>query len=354
MENLFSNTNPIHLEPGSLASANFSGWVWECDEQGCFTYCSPEVEFALGLSSKTFLAQNLLTYRLSATSGARLAEIFLSCDYPQCAAVEYQHQNGVYIPSYLYLLGFGNNENGQKTLRGFTQLQATQDDQALDPAVKQASKISPEIPGGMSSKAVQDVREPTRDAYQLCKIASRLILEMLKHLKEKEPVIQEARHSRILISSMPILPGDAFTEPILFHSFSENEAAYEPIDGTTSCEQRLEWGDKLALTPEEKDFIFDNLYLEKKLTGKLRLPFTAKTIIKVDKAWIGVRIVAGEKKLATIVVSYAHPQSSIDAFPLEAFIADPLILMPTLRRAIENPNRTKELARRGEDYLIPR
>ncbi|MGE5224889.1 MAG: PAS domain-containing protein, partial [Omnitrophica WOR_2 bacterium] len=40
------------------------GWTWECDSNGCFISCSPEVEAILGISPQEFYGQSLVRYAL--------------------------------------------------------------------------------------------------------------------------------------------------------------------------------------------------------------------------------------------------------------------------------------------------
>jgi signal transduction histidine kinase/DNA-binding response OmpR family regulator len=52
-----------------------SGWVWECDLDGNFTWCSPEVENFLGIPSHELLGKNITEVGLSAESSSKLAEL---------------------------------------------------------------------------------------------------------------------------------------------------------------------------------------------------------------------------------------------------------------------------------------
>jgi signal transduction histidine kinase/CheY-like chemotaxis protein len=52
-----------------------SGWVWECDLDGTFTWCSPEVENFLGIPSHELLGRNITEVGLSAESSSKLAEL---------------------------------------------------------------------------------------------------------------------------------------------------------------------------------------------------------------------------------------------------------------------------------------
>ncbi len=83
LENLFSNSNAAEIKPEASSGAAFPGWVWECDLQGKITYCSPEVEQALGVQASEFISQNLLNYRLSPESVEGMAELLRDIEQPK-------------------------------------------------------------------------------------------------------------------------------------------------------------------------------------------------------------------------------------------------------------------------------
>jgi PAS domain S-box-containing protein len=52
-----------------------SGWVWECDLDGNYTWCSPEVENFLGYPAGELIGKNITEIGMSPESGSKLAEM---------------------------------------------------------------------------------------------------------------------------------------------------------------------------------------------------------------------------------------------------------------------------------------
>jgi signal transduction histidine kinase/DNA-binding response OmpR family regulator len=54
-----------------------TGWTWECDVDGIYSMCSPEVEQCLGTDSAQFINKCLYDYGVHPESGDRLRELFV-------------------------------------------------------------------------------------------------------------------------------------------------------------------------------------------------------------------------------------------------------------------------------------
>jgi signal transduction histidine kinase/DNA-binding response OmpR family regulator len=75
-----------------------TGWTWECDSHGAFTFCSPEVEDCLGIRSEDFLHQSLYTFQISPQSIRDLARLISQNVFPCEIEVQYYTATGNWAP----------------------------------------------------------------------------------------------------------------------------------------------------------------------------------------------------------------------------------------------------------------
>lgn len=351
LENLFSNDSLSDYQLAPPENSTYSGWVWECDQDGIFTYCSPEVEQALGVQASEFISQSLLDFRLSPDTLDSVNQIFHDFDETNWTSIKYKHQSGIYLPIHLYILGKWPNKEGQTIIRGFCQLQRSE-----EPAKADLDTISCNEPFDKYNLPMQaDVSEEVDQAEELrkLKIASQLIIEMLKHLRYTHDEIRSAEDCRILTT----------IEDHVVEDTSEGKEKTEYLFGkrvisfpkTTVAQliHRLEWGKKLDLTEAEKEFTVNNLYQPTSLIEKIRRHLGKRTILKADKSWFCVIIQTEMDKPAKIFLQVNIKSDNMNVLTLNEFISDPLVLMPGLRDALEHPYQTKEELVRGVDYLIP-
>ena len=59
LDSIFSDLDDSTHLPGMSIFNQQSGWIWEIDDQGLFTNCSPDVEALLGYEASTILGQSI-------------------------------------------------------------------------------------------------------------------------------------------------------------------------------------------------------------------------------------------------------------------------------------------------------
>ncbi len=87
---------PAQVETEARSQA--TGWTWECDSHGAFTFCSPEVEDCLGIRSEDFLHQSLYTFQISPQSIQDLDRLAGQNVFPCEIEVQYYTSQGNWIP----------------------------------------------------------------------------------------------------------------------------------------------------------------------------------------------------------------------------------------------------------------
>ncbi len=352
LEKLFSKSSSAENETERTHAGSTSpGWVWDCDERGTITYCSPEVELVLGIPANDFVNQNLLDFRLAPSSINHVIQFFQDFQEPKNILVSYRHQSGVYMPVNLYMLGKWIADNGNMLVRGFAQLQVENEairdfETALQSAV--TSGITPEG----ESRTAEELANQAEENLRKIKIASQLIIEMLKHLKETDVGIRQAKVSQIVTKTEKKMMEDTSSEtPEIQYLFGKRVVNYPSIP-VLMLEHRLEWGNKLDLTAEEKEFVTNHRYQDGGFLGKIRQNFAPKAIQKAEKSWFSVIIRAEGDQPAKILIQNDEPAETKDILCLSDFLSDPLTLLPFVRQSIVHPLYTNEMLLRGKDYLI--
>jgi hypothetical protein len=353
LENLFTTDKLTEQDPSSVDVSASSGWMWECDQQGNITYCSPEVELALGIPANDFISQNLLSYRLSFSSCQGLTNLFKDAEQSKEILVFYKHLSGVSIPVMFYTLGNWKNDDGDEIVRGFCQL--------LQSGEKEGSLVSiPEIlnqeKGGELKAKVEPISLPNQDSgekQKKIKITSQLIHEMLKHLKNTNPLIHNANASEIHIFTQEnSIQPDTTEEDNVQYLFGK-KIVTRPSLAITHLVHRLEWGIKLDLTEKEKEFLSNHRYRTNNVFARLRNPFIHKEILKTEKSWFDVVVQIEPGKTPWIEIQSTIPEGVKPEISVNAFLSDPPMLMPQLRQAMQHPYQTKEVLLHGKDFFIP-
>ncbi len=96
LDNLFTDLENQSV-PTPTREETIPGWTWECDPQGIFTDCSPEVEQVLGQNPNQFIGKSLHSYLLDAQSESALKNVFKNVDFPQEVLLRYQSNDNQII-----------------------------------------------------------------------------------------------------------------------------------------------------------------------------------------------------------------------------------------------------------------
>ena len=98
------------------------GWTWECDSQGYYTACSPEVKRILGVESTAFLGQPLASFGLSRQSTSTLAAILQAGNFPAEATMQFQAKDGNCVNVRAHISYIEPNESDEGGWRGLNQV----------------------------------------------------------------------------------------------------------------------------------------------------------------------------------------------------------------------------------------
>jgi GAF domain-containing protein len=142
-----------------------AGWRWECDAEGRYTACGPEVRSILDLEAQAFLGQPLITFGLDPASVATLAAALETDSFPVEVHVHYLSARGERVPISLYIASAPSQEpDADQVWRGFTQVLSA--DKALDrpeparPALRRTGPLKP------APEAAAPFPEPAKPALR--------------------------------------------------------------------------------------------------------------------------------------------------------------------------------------------
>jgi signal transduction histidine kinase/CheY-like chemotaxis protein/PAS domain-containing protein len=123
LESLFSDLEQEVLVLDRDVDQTVLGWTWECDAQGIYTDCSPEVEDILGISAEEFKGNQLTAFMLSGRSLETLKSTWEAGEYPIAVDIQYKSKHGELIPVSLHILNSAVGENTDEARwRGFAQV----------------------------------------------------------------------------------------------------------------------------------------------------------------------------------------------------------------------------------------
>jgi signal transduction histidine kinase/putative methionine-R-sulfoxide reductase with GAF domain len=92
LESLFADLDKENGSSPDPSSVSARGWIWECDPEGNYTTCGPEVEYILGYSAEDFLGKPLTSCHLHPLSADRLKEALDAGEFPIDIALQFHHR----------------------------------------------------------------------------------------------------------------------------------------------------------------------------------------------------------------------------------------------------------------------
>lgn len=146
LENLFVELEQDASLLPTAGDRALPGWTWECDADGFYTACSPEVEHILGIHPNDFLGQPFASYGLHPRSVNVLSSALAKGEFPQEVKVQYKAHNGDTVQVYLHVFTTPTDNGIKPALRGFTQV--TQSFNQPDQVVPFESDVTPPIVPG--------------------------------------------------------------------------------------------------------------------------------------------------------------------------------------------------------------
>jgi signal transduction histidine kinase/CheY-like chemotaxis protein len=148
LENLFADLEQEATILPTFSEQTVKGWTWECDPQGFYIECSPEVEHILGISSVDFIGQPVTEFGLDTPSKIIIREALRSGQFPDEARVQFVNLDGRLIPASFHIFAPSSEEDGMLPAgaRGFVQVIQDEPTETQPPVERPASQISPERP----------------------------------------------------------------------------------------------------------------------------------------------------------------------------------------------------------------
>jgi PAS domain S-box-containing protein len=380
LESLFSDLVPRTPSRQEVAERSLPGWTWECDDQGNYISCSPEVESVLGLRADDFIGQPFISFRLAPESAEALRSTLDSGKYPLELNVQYQTRDGELVSVSLHV--FKPSPPGGHRWGGFAQAlfvaKKAPSTPHLEPSISELSppklieenRFQPFRIGEIhKSVAEEDNKQNGNDRVGLEAavevredkpeladhlIASQRIIEILDSIRVNSSDVNQFEYSQILTNQKEELKEDRTQRPIVTGSLSGLETRSYPKMVVQEIEHKLEWGRKLGLTSEDEAYLERHRYAPQGLSAIFQRRRAPKEILKHDKFWIAVCIVVEKDRAKRITIDYQRDQNGDDGMDLKEFLRDPDLLASKLLEALAKPFSSRTSLHIGEDYLISR
>ncbi|HSB65573.1 MAG TPA: hypothetical protein VLD65_03290, partial [Anaerolineales bacterium] len=119
LDALFADLGHGSSDLPATSGQTVTGWTWECNSDGQYTDCSPEVEAILGISAKEFINQPVTRFRLAPDSMAVLKSALDSKSYPIEVTANYVAQNGELISVLLSIIAPAHSAIGNGKSHGW-------------------------------------------------------------------------------------------------------------------------------------------------------------------------------------------------------------------------------------------
>jgi len=126
LDNLFADLEQDATFLPTSGDKSLPGWTWECDEQGLYIACGPEVETILGIFPQNFIGQPLDHFAMQPES----ADLFKSCiakdEFPLTVDLDFQASDGELIHTKMHIFTSPREQFAEDTtpagFRGFVQV----------------------------------------------------------------------------------------------------------------------------------------------------------------------------------------------------------------------------------------
>jgi len=128
INNLYEDLDIDGHDSNAYQESGPHGWTWECDTEGNYISCSPEVEKILNLPIRVFLGKPMTRFMVKTESQSALEEAFKNGSYPVEVDIQHILLNGSLIRARMCILKPRQDTTSGNGLsyRGFTTI--VQDD----------------------------------------------------------------------------------------------------------------------------------------------------------------------------------------------------------------------------------
>lgn len=288
------------------------GWTWNCDSQGRYISCSPEIREVLGIAGEVFAGKALVDFALIPSSAAALKEALEEGGLPLEMRLDYIHADGTSVPVSMHITQTYSETGEKNGWHGF------------------ALKLHSEE---------RQLAAPKKETPQpaLHHVASSMILDLLDNLKNDSPIIQQFPKNSVTFNEL---------RETSYNGQGHISAAYPIV-----IEHKLKWGHKFDFDYDEDLFIRRSKFSAPGLRGYMERLSAPNKILKCDLRWITV-ILQIDEAGAQIWVDYPQGKTASRKIELNEFLENTDVLMPEIEKALENPWESTINYRIGADYLI--
>jgi len=93
-------------------------WTWECDNQGYYTKCSPEVKEILGIHPNEFIGKPMSSYLLTSQSSRKLEVLLGTLTEGGQMTVQFRNANGYSVPIQMNINLSKSDDTDKRVLQG--------------------------------------------------------------------------------------------------------------------------------------------------------------------------------------------------------------------------------------------
>ncbi len=126
LENLFSQLED-RVQPVAQAEDQESlpVWTWECDPDGTYTWCSPELTSGLGYQPSVFIGQNVIAHKVDQSSQPAIRSAMENGIFPIDIHVYFHSAEGILVPVRLTIYQRPAHNGDRPGYRGYAQVLVT-------------------------------------------------------------------------------------------------------------------------------------------------------------------------------------------------------------------------------------
>ncbi len=154
LENLFSQLED-RVQPVAQAEDQESlpVWTWECDPDGTYTWCSPELTSGLGYQPSVFIGQNVIAHKVDQSSQPAIRSAMENGIFPIDIHVYFHSAEGILVPVRLTIYQRPAHNGDRPGYRGYAQVLSLDSD--ITPEHVHHSIATKPLTGPLSPSRIQ-------------------------------------------------------------------------------------------------------------------------------------------------------------------------------------------------------
>jgi signal transduction histidine kinase/CheY-like chemotaxis protein len=121
LENLLTNIEEELPLPKEQPAVVQSGWSWECNSEGIYISCSPEIFDCLGILPESVCGQSIFTFRIHPESKTELSKSFEQGNLPADFTIQMLNNSSKWVVTRIHIFSHPPDNGHKSNIRGFTQ-----------------------------------------------------------------------------------------------------------------------------------------------------------------------------------------------------------------------------------------